>query len=305
MRRLGTIAVCCLLTACSTTRSLETLRKAPLTGSEFHMELARHYLDLSEKELAVYDWWSSKYFADKGMMAAYGQDVPPEQLANWDISDNKAKEELHTAYLALVETLTPDLKTREPKRAARLQYAYDCWLEEQEEGWEIDAIAHCRNQFYRELEGKQPAAAVAAPKIQAPKALIEPSTKAKPKAKPQAKKQKPVSTQLSSSYLINFPWDESSVAGMARDELEVIAVGLKANPKMRVMINGHADRSGEDGYNLQLSQKRADFIRDFLVHQGIPNNRIEYYAFGESDPLIPTQDGQKEAANRRVEISIE
>lgn len=295
MRRFGLIALASLLSACSTTASLETLRTARLTGSEFHIELARHYLDLAEKEVAVYDWWSSKYFADKGMMAAYGQEVPPERLDNWNISDPKAREELQAAHMSLTAALTPDLKQRDPKRAAQLQFAFDCWMEEQEEGWEQEAIDNCRNRFYRELD--KPADTAEATQ---PKELI-----AKPEAKTAQQKPEPIVTSLSSSYLIHFPWDEGSVSGMARDELEAIAVALKNSPKTRVVINGHADRSGDDNYNLQLSQKRADFIRDFFKYKGVAPGRIDYFAFGESDPVVPTDDGQREAANRRVEIFIE
>lgn len=303
MHRLGLVAILLLVSACTTTASLDTLRTTQLTGSPFQIALARHYLDFSEQEVALYDWWSSKYFADKGLMVAYGQDVPPEQLANWEIASN-ARGELKAARVVLMEVLTPQLKAQRPELAASVQFAFDIWLEEQEEGWDTQRIDRLRKRFYELIEQAQQPPEPAMPQTTLPQVgdvAADPPDMPGADARPEA----PAAPALSSSYLIHFPWDASSVAGVARDELEAMAVSLKANPETNVIIHGHADRSGTDEYNMELSQQRADFIRRFLAAHGIAEDRITYYAFGESDPKVPTPDGVREPENRRVEIYIE
>lgn len=269
---LACLSLLVFLAGCDTTRSLQELRKAPLSGDSFQLYLAKHYLDFSESEEKQYDWWSSKYFADKGLMAAYGQDVPPEHLENWSLPA-AILPELKDAKAKLDAILTPAFKQAEPKRAATLQYSFDCWVEQAEEGWQQADIDACRNQFYRLLDNRGPLA---------------------------------LGGSLSSSYLFYFPWDARKIDGKAADELKYIASSLiTGNEPYEVVINGHADRSGSDEYNMELSRQRAEFIRNELVGKGVAATRISYFAFGESDPLIPTDDGVREPQNRRVEIFIE
>jgi hypothetical protein len=66
-----------------------------------------------------------------------------------------------------------------------------------------------------------------------------------------------------------------------------------------------ADRVGSEQYNLDLSQRRARFVVGALKQAGISEQLLKYFAFGESDPAVPTEDGVAEPRNRRVEIFIE
>ena len=266
------ILILCALSACDTTRSLQSLRQAPLKGSAFQQALAQEYRNYAEAELKLYDWWSSKYFADKGMLAAYGKEVAPEQPANWELKPTDAQE-LADARERLIAKLTADYISRQPEASAKLQMAYDCWIEQQQENDE-KGIESCKQQF-AQLMGEADREEVA------------------------------MGGPLLTSYLLNFGWDSQEIEGVAYDELREMAQGLKAHSSYQIIINGHADSSGEDDYNMELSQERADVVREFLMGQGIPENRISYYAFGESDPKVATDDGVRERANRRVEIFIE
>ncbi len=268
---LGMVLIC--LTGCSTA-SLEELRQVTPKGSNFQKTLAMLYLGFAEDEATAYDWWSSKYFADKGLMLAYGQDVPPENPENWDISAVNINE-LNSAYNMLLDTLTVGFVSRQPERAAKMQFYYDCWLEEQEEAWQIAAIEQCKNQFYRLLNERDHA--------------IDQSA-----------------GTLSTSYVFYFPWDSVNAEEVAFDELEAIAASLRTSgERYEVVINGHADRSGTDEYNMELSHRRASQIKDFLTARNVASSSISYFAFGESDPAVPTSDGVRKRANRRVEIFIE
>ncbi len=69
-------------------------------------------------------------------------------------------------------------------------------------------------------------------------------------------------------------------------------------------ITGHADRSGAEDYNLQLSLRRADAVRSELISRGVKEGGISVAGRGEAEPAVPTADGVREPANRRVEIIL-
>jgi outer membrane protein OmpA-like peptidoglycan-associated protein len=73
---------------------------------------------------------------------------------------------------------------------------------------------------------------------------------------------------------------------------------------LRVIVAGHADRSGADGYNRVLSQRRAASVVAALIGAGMPAELIDTMALGESAPLILTDDGVAHLHNRRVEIIL-
>lgn len=71
-----------------------------------------------------------------------------------------------------------------------------------------------------------------------------------------------------------------------------------------VSVLGHTDRRGTDESNLQLSQRRADFVRDWLASNGVPATGITAVGRGENDLVVPTEDGVAEPRNRRVEVTV-
>jgi hypothetical protein len=87
-------------------------------------------------------------------------------------------------------------------------------------------------------------------------------------------------------------------------ELDKLAKLLSDNKNMNVEIGGYTDAIGTDSYNLDLSEKRAKSVRDYLIDKGIIGNRLTYKGYGASSPLgnNVTDDGRK--LNRRTEIRI-
>jgi outer membrane protein OmpA-like peptidoglycan-associated protein len=71
-----------------------------------------------------------------------------------------------------------------------------------------------------------------------------------------------------------------------------------------IAVYGYTDDIGTQTYNLQLSQRRAEAVRDFLVQAGISPTIMTTKGFGKSDPRVPGDSEQARAANRRVEIGI-
>ena len=68
---------------------------------------------------------------------------------------------------------------------------------------------------------------------------------------------------------------------------------------------GHTDKSGPDSYNMALSLRRANTVKDALVREGVPATAISVIGKGETQPLVQTADGVREPQNRRVEIVIQ
>ncbi|NLI76453.1 MAG: OmpA family protein [Candidatus Riflebacteria bacterium] len=84
--------------------------------------------------------------------------------------------------------------------------------------------------------------------------------------------------------------------------LEKLLALLRANPEVRLLIEGHTDNYQGADYNLDLSRKRAFAIKDWLMQRGIGANRLRTEGFGETRPLVTNATAAGRARNRRVEI---
>lgn len=106
-------------------------------------------------------------------------------------------------------------------------------------------------------------------------------------------------------YIVFFDWDSSAISPDASTILDSAAAGTAGCTNGKFSVSGYADRSGPDRYNMALSQRRADGVRDFLTGHGVPVANITTHAFGETNPRVPTADGVRELQNRRVEITVQ
>ncbi|HET6218197.1 MAG TPA: OmpA family protein [Acidobacteriaceae bacterium] len=103
---------------------------------------------------------------------------------------------------------------------------------------------------------------------------------------------------------IRFDFDKANVKPEYRDILNRIAGILMTLKGYTVAVYGYTDDMGTQTYNLQLSQRRAEAVRDLLVQAGISPTIMSAKGFGKSDPRVPGDSEQARAANRRVEIGI-
>src|SRR5580700_5727197 len=106
------------------------------------------------------------------------------------------------------------------------------------------------------------------------------------------------------SKSIRFDFDKANVKPEYRDILNRIAGILMTLKGYTIAVYGYTDDIGTQTYNLQLSQRRAEAVRDFFVQTGIPATIMSTKGFGKSDPRVPGDSEQARAANRRVEIGI-
>ena len=107
------------------------------------------------------------------------------------------------------------------------------------------------------------------------------------------------------SFMVFFDWDRSDLSPQARQTLQQVASTYRQRGSARVVATGHADRSGPDDYNMALSLRRANTVKNALVGDGVPATAISVVGKGETQPLVQTADGVREPQNRRVEIVLQ
>lgn len=108
----------------------------------------------------------------------------------------------------------------------------------------------------------------------------------------------------SRSYLVFFDFDKYNLTQDAVEVLSNLFSNTQGAKSVHYSITGHADRSGSDAYNMKLSERRANSVKEELVRKGIPGNAVSLDWKGERDPLVQTDDGIKEPQNRRAEIRV-
>jgi outer membrane protein OmpA-like peptidoglycan-associated protein len=104
-------------------------------------------------------------------------------------------------------------------------------------------------------------------------------------------------------YIVFFEWDKSDITSEAASILDNAVSAYGNCGQAKVILAGHADKSGSPKYNMGLSGRRNTSVTNYLTGKGIPAGVITSQAFGESAPRVPTADGVRELQNRRVEIN--
>ncbi|OBV09801.1 Peptidoglycan-associated protein [Erythrobacter dokdonensis DSW-74] len=100
-----------------------------------------------------------------------------------------------------------------------------------------------------------------------------------------------------------FEFDSADLTAEATQILNGAITAYSNCGNARVMLAGHTDRSGSATYNVGLAERRNASVRSYMTGRGIPDARISSEAFGEAQPRVPTDDGVREAQNRRVEVT--
>ncbi|WP_104203671.1 OmpA family protein [Billgrantia saliphila] len=101
---------------------------------------------------------------------------------------------------------------------------------------------------------------------------------------------------------VTFAFDSAEIRPQAHRTLDEVATTLRENPDLRVRIEGHTDSVGSAQYNQDLSQRRADSVKEYLVSRGIDERRMTTRGFGEENPVATNETDAGRQQNRRVEI---
>lgn len=105
-------------------------------------------------------------------------------------------------------------------------------------------------------------------------------------------------------FIIYFYNKTSKMTCESRATIVKILDAIKRRKAVSINISGHADSTGSDRINKQLSYSRARSISDLLIRRGVAAESIEVSSHGKGNQLIPTADGVAEPRNRRVEVIV-
>lgn len=103
---------------------------------------------------------------------------------------------------------------------------------------------------------------------------------------------------------VQFAYNSAVLSKSSEPELQRVLYFLQTTPEARMEIAGHTDDQGTAVYNLDLSQRRASAVRQFLVSNGIDPDRLTAKGYGKSEPLINQTDEGARSLNRRVEVRL-
>ena len=101
---------------------------------------------------------------------------------------------------------------------------------------------------------------------------------------------------------VNFNNDEATLLPEAMATLDQAAATLKEWGNTKVEVAGHTDSVASDAYNMDLSQRRANAVRDYLISKGIDAGRLTAKGYGESNPIADNETEKGRYMNRRVEL---
>ena len=103
---------------------------------------------------------------------------------------------------------------------------------------------------------------------------------------------------------VTFDYDSAAIRPGLYSEIDRISNVLVNYPKTVILVEGHSDSSGNESYNMDLSQRRADSVKNLIVQRGVSSGRIETMPYGESMPIADNSTEVGRAMNRRVEIKV-
>ena len=101
---------------------------------------------------------------------------------------------------------------------------------------------------------------------------------------------------------IHFQFDSAALTSNAKSILDRSLDAIKSSSSSNLSVEGHTDSTGSDSYNLDLSQRRAESVVNYLTSKGVSASRLNAKGFGESNPTASNDTSASRALNRRVEI---
>jgi OOP family OmpA-OmpF porin len=103
---------------------------------------------------------------------------------------------------------------------------------------------------------------------------------------------------------VTFEYKSAQLSADSRTILGGIGDNLKKYPRLRIELQGHTDSAGGDAYNLALSQRRAESVRDYLIERGVVADRLTARGYGEAQPIESNDTEAGRARNRRVVMHV-
>ena len=272
------------------------------TGTAFMNALYEGYEALSEERTWATDLLDGEHFNHKARRAARRSSVMPDEIMDRDLLEADIPDlsaglvRLRTAYDRGGRTIAPAL-------AATAQVSFDCWIEAAEgvnpatglmshSAWREEDVERCRDQFEKAMAELEPLTTYRLTEFR------------KPAGSPAAPMPVPQIAAAPEPFTVYFAGDSEAVDGAGNRVIDDAVAAADDLGIVDYTITGHADRSGAEDYNLQLSLRRADAVRFALISRGVKEGGISVAGRGEAEPAVQTADGVREPANRRVEIIL-
>jgi len=101
---------------------------------------------------------------------------------------------------------------------------------------------------------------------------------------------------------VNFEYDSAKLTAGSAATLDKVAASLIEHTEAKIEIDGHTDSKGNDAYNLKLSQRRAQAVKEYLVSKGVNEAQLTAQGYGEKQPVASNDTEEGRAQNRRVEL---
>ena len=219
------------------------------------------------------DFTDTIFHSEKAIAAASGGSVMPQQPSARRLTPEHAAE-MGEVYQRLMAAVQGEPGQRLPATAGRAVADFDCWLEQQEENFQPDDIAACRDAVYAAL------------------------------AELEAPVEEALPDRISLSADVLFDFDKAEIKPEFTAEIDAAAELLLANPDVTVRIDGHTDSIGTEEYNQGLSERRAEAVAAYLEAAGVSRDRMTVAGFGETQPVASNDTAEGRALNRRVEIDL-
>ncbi len=103
---------------------------------------------------------------------------------------------------------------------------------------------------------------------------------------------------------IFFETDKYELKEKSKTELNNVIRFLEQNPDVKIEISGHTDDVGTATYNMNLSRRRAESVYQYLINQGVDDNRLNSSGYGQTNPAFPNDSEENRARNRRIEFKV-
>ncbi len=243
----------------------------------------------------MHDWNSAKLYSEKALKSLETDEIYPEEISYWKIPEENINE-IKIAYDNLM-TIYKDAKNIDPFNLARAISSLDCWSEQQEENWQTWDINSCKNDFLNAMHSIYE-------KISAEEDEQETVNNKNNNSENETKDEVTIVTKNENKELmqiIYFDFDQFNLSEVSKDKIKKFLnnYGSVIN---EFLVVGHTDTKGTNKYNLSLSIKRAEVVKEILINNGIQQSSIKILGKGEESLAVDTPDDTKQPANRRVEI---
>ena len=243
----------------------------------------------------MHDWNSAKLYSEKALKSLETDEIYPEEISYWKIPEENINE-IKIAYDNLM-TIYKDAKNIDPINLARAISSLDCWSEQQEENWQTWDINSCKNDFLNAMHNIYE-------KISTQENEQETSDNKDNNLENETKDEVTIVTKNENKELmqiIYFDFDQFNLSEVSKDKIKKFLNNYGSDINEYLVV-GHTDTKGTNKYNLSLSIKRAEVVKEILINYGINQSSIKILGKGEESLAVDTPDDTKQPANRRVEI---